>query len=300
MGHGTRRWAAGLGTAAAAAASVLGQAGVAASAAPAASARPAAPAASAGPAASASSLAHSWQVGRTVVAGQAAASGSVYLPAGRILGFGDRGPAVRALQRRLSFLHYYPGKIDGHFGWDTMEAVWAFKEVQSGRRIPPKHNIVGAAMQRQLQHPKLPKVLHPRGGSNLRIEINKKIEVLVLYHHNKVELISHVSTAAYCRPDGCGWVTPNGFHRALWFAAGWVGGPLGSMYNPVVFTPDGAYAIHGEPNPPATISFDGVPLNPASHGCVRIPFDLSKFFHKLIRPSTNGHGTPIWIWGPNR
>lgn len=281
MGHGTRRWLAGLGTAAAAGAMVLAQAA----------------AASAGTAAIGSRVSQAAEAGPAASSGNGV-PGSVYTPAGRPLAFGDRGPAVRALQQRLSFLHYYPGKVDGHFGWDTMEAVWAFKEVQSGKIIPPNPDIVGSAMQRQLQHPKLPKVLFPRGGSNLRIEINKRIGVLVLYHHGKVELISHVSTAAFHRPDGSGWTTPNGFHRALWFAPGWVTGSLGSMYNPVVFTPDGAFAIHGEPNPTTTISADGVPLNPASHGCVRIPFDLSKFFHKLIRVGAT-HGTPIWIAGPN-
>jgi peptidoglycan hydrolase-like protein with peptidoglycan-binding domain len=41
-----------------------------------------------------------------------------------------RGAAVRALQQRLAQLHYYPGPANGHFGIDTLEAVWAFKEVQ--------------------------------------------------------------------------------------------------------------------------------------------------------------------------
>jgi lipoprotein-anchoring transpeptidase ErfK/SrfK len=68
------------------------------------------------------------------------------------------------------------------------------------------------------------------------------------------------------------------------------------MWNPVVFTPDGAYAIHGEPNPPSTFSPDGVPLNAASHGCVRIPMDIADFFHHLIHidPST---GILIYIKG---
>jgi hypothetical protein len=120
-----------------------------------------------------------------------------------------------------------------------MEAVWAFKEVQSGKAEPWHADIVGLTMQRQLVHPKLPKVL-VRHATWSRIEINKNVGVLVLYRHKKIELISHVSTAAACRPDGCGWFTPDGKHRALWFAAGWVGGLLGKMWNPVVFTPDGA------------------------------------------------------------
>ena len=41
-----------------------------------------------------------------------------------------KGAAVKGLQQRLAALKYYPGSIDGHFGTDTQEAVWAFQEVQ--------------------------------------------------------------------------------------------------------------------------------------------------------------------------
>lgn len=281
MGHGTRRWLAGLGTAAAVGAAVLAQAGGAGAA---------------GTAASGLRV-HSGPAGRTMVAG-AAASGSVYVPTGQILVFGDHGPAVRALQQRLNFLHYYPGRIDGHFGWATMEAVWAFKEVQSGTWRPRSPDIVGPAMQRQLVHPRLPKVLHPHGGRT-RIEINKKMEVLVVYHNtNQIALISHVSTADYTRPDGTGWITPNGRYHAWEYLPGCVPDATfgGCLYNPVFFIGT-SFAIHGMPNPTQTYSYDGVPLNPASHGCVRIPIDVSLILHKLIHARSIG-GTPIYIAGP--
>src|SRR5579875_3667778 len=161
-------------------------------------------------------------------------AGAAYVPARMTLRLGMSGPAVRALQRRLSVLHYYPGRIDGHFGWATMEAVWAFKEVQTGKVIPPNPDIVGPAMQRQLLHPRLPKVLRPH-GPGWRVEINKNIQVLVVYRRGKVILISHTATAKYYRSDGSGWITPDGKHRALRFVRGWVCGGLGCMYNPVVF-----------------------------------------------------------------
>lgn len=275
MGHGARRWLVGLGTAATAGACVLAQAG-------------AASAAGDGPAR---------------MSGQASAAsgvvpGSVYVPARASLTLGMRGPAVRALQSRLNFLHYYAGRANGYFGWPTMEAVWAFKEVQSGKAIPGNPDVVGPTMQRQLVHPRLPKVLRPHGPAT-RIEINKNVGVLVLYRRGKVILVSHVATAASCRPDGCGWVTPDGRYRALWFAPGWVGGSLGSMYNPIVFTPNGAYAIHGEPNPTSlsqTISYDGVPLSSASHGCVRIPMDIANILYKMI-PIGRTKGIVIYIAG---
>ena len=274
-----RGWLAGLGTAAAAGGLVLGQLGVAtaAGAGPATAARPAA----------------------TTARSAKVVPGSVYTPTDQILKFGMTGPAVKALQQRLAFLHYWVGKIDGRFGWDTQEAVWAFKEVQTREIAPPNANIVGPAMQRELVHPRLPKVLFPHGnrGSRTRIEINKLIEVLVLYRHNKIVLISHVSTASWCRPDGCGWFTPGGLHLASYYIPGKVAdNSFGRsfMYWPVFFI-NHTYAIHGFPNPRWGSRFYGVPLKPASHGCVRIPKDLSKVLHTMIHINLY-NGTPIWIY----
>lgn len=233
-------------------------------------------------------------MGAPVLAAGGAASAAVDAPAARYLHRGSHGPAVRALQRRLRTLHYFVGKIDGRFGWDTLEGVWAFKEVQSGKIKPRNPNIVGPAMQRRLRHPKLPKVLHPHGGKYLRIEINKKIEVLVLYDHSKIKLITHVSSGGgyyYCSHGSCGYaVTPDGHYKALDFMRGNIKVPLGTMFNPVFFIRH-AYAIHGEPN-------GDVPLTPVSHGCVRIPWDLARYFHKMIKiVSIDGRGTPIWVSG---
>jgi len=268
MGYGARRWLVGLGAAAVAATSVIGQAGTAW-------------------AATAGTAAAGTHAARSVSA------------SGGYLHLGSQGPAVKALQRRLTALHYYLGKIDGQFGWNTMEAVWAFKEVQFGKRTPPKPDIVGSLMWRQLKHPKLPRAHRPHGGA-WRVEVNKNIEVLVVYKHDKITLISHVSTAAYSRPDGTGWITPDGRYRAREYIAGPVPDSTfgGFMYNPVFFI-GRSYAIHGMPDPTSTFSYDGVPLNPASHGCVRIPMDVSVVFHNHVRIGF-AHGTPIYIYGPNK
>ena len=45
------------------------------------------------------------------------------------------------------------------------------------------------------------------------------------------------------------------------------------MYNSVFFIGT-AFAIHGETD---------VPLEPVSHGCVRIPMDIAAFFHTLVK-----------------
>jgi peptidoglycan hydrolase-like protein with peptidoglycan-binding domain len=190
-----------------------------------------------------------------------------------VLQLGMKGSAIKTLQRRLAALKYYPGSIDGQFGTNTLEAVWAFQEVQG----LPGRDYVSAAMQRALANPKAPKVLDRKAGAN-RIEVNLASEVLVLYKANKIQLISHVSSGGgyyFCSPGGgCGYaITPTGNFKTIVFMPGWVQVPLGEMYNPTFFIGT-AYAIHGDTD---------VPLAPVSHGCVRIPMDIAAFFHKLVR-----------------
>jgi hypothetical protein len=191
----------------------------------------------------------------------------------RILQLGMSGSAVKTLQRRLAALKYYPGSIDGRFGTNTLEAVWAFQEVQG----LPGQDFVSSAMQWALAHPRAPKVLDRRAGGN-RIEVNLAREVLVVYRNNQVELISHVSSGGgyyYCSPGGgCGYaVTPTGNFSTIVFMPGWIRVPLGEMYNSVFFIGT-AFAIHGDTY---------VPLAPVSHGCIRIPMDIAAFFHKLVK-----------------
>jgi lipoprotein-anchoring transpeptidase ErfK/SrfK len=198
-----------------------------------------------------------------------------------VLTLGMSGADVRQLQERLSALDYFPGPVDGQFGPDTLEAVWAFQETQGITATGE----VGPVTRQALADPRPPAVLVPGGGA-LRIEINLADEVLVLYRANQVALVSHVSTGGgyyFCNPDGsCAYaITPTGDFSTTTFLPGWVTVPLGEMYNPVFFI-DTAFAIHGDTY---------VPLQPVSHGCVRIPMDVAQFFYTLV-PTP---GTPVYI-----
>ena len=221
-----------------------------------------------------------WASSAAPAARSAPAAQSAPAATARALQPGMSGAAVKALQRRLAALKYYPGSIDGRFGTSTLEAVWAFYEVQG----LPAHDYVSAAMKRALAHPRAPRVLVPHGGAN-RVEVSLSREVLVLYHNNQVQLISHVSTGGhyyYCSNGGCAYaVTPTGNFRTVVFMSGWVQVPLGEMYNPVFFIGT-AFAIHGDTD---------VPLAPVSHGCVRVPMDIAAFFHKLVHVP----GEPVYI-----
>jgi peptidoglycan hydrolase-like protein with peptidoglycan-binding domain len=200
-----------------------------------------------------------------------------------VLAQGMTGPAVLQLQQRLAALKYYPGPADGQFGPDTEEAVWAFQETQG----LPTSGTVGPQMQAALADPQSPAVLVPNGPAT-RVEVNLADEVLVLYQGGQVALVSHVSSGGgyyFCSPGGgCGYaVTPTGNYETTTFMPGWVTVPLGEMYNPVFFIGT-AFAIHGDTD---------VPLQPVSHGCVRIPMDIAQFFYTMV-PTP---GTPVYIRG---
>lgn len=204
-----------------------------------------------------------------------------YRPPGRTLRSGTRGSDVRALQQRLGQLKYYPGRVDGQFGPNTLEAVWAFQEVQ-GLAVD---GVVGPATGHALVSPRAPRARDPRGGA-LRVEVNLSRRVLLLYRNNALALVSHVSTGGgyrYCSNGSCGYaITPTGHFKTTVFMPGWVTVPLGQMYNPVFFIGT-AYAIHGDTY---------VPLAPVSHGCVRLPMDVAAFFHTQVRTP----GTPVYIY----
>jgi peptidoglycan hydrolase-like protein with peptidoglycan-binding domain len=254
-------------TALAAAAIAAGCAAEAASAAPTAAGRPAVAAAPAGAAAG------------------ARAAAPAYTPPSRTLGPGMKGADVKALQARLASLKYYPGPVDGQFGSDTEEAVWAFQEVNHVKVT----GVLDAATKKALVRPAAYRAQYPRAAAT-RVEVNLGLGVLVFFKNHQIALVSHVSSGGHYYYDGGAYAeTPTGEFRALYLVPGWDQGPLGAMFNPVFFNYSG-YAVHGEYN-------SEVPLQPVSHGCVRIPYDIAAWFYKdLAISETPGKGTEVWIY----
>jgi peptidoglycan hydrolase-like protein with peptidoglycan-binding domain len=207
---------------------------------------------------------------------------AAWTPPRGTLSEGSSGAGVKSVQRRLAALKYDPGAIDGHFGADTEDAVWAFQEIN---RLPVT-GVINARTMRALVHPRTYASNDPRQDST-RIEVNQALEVLVLYKHDKISLISHVSTGGgywyNCGGAECQAITPNGNYRTDDYMPGWVTVPLGAMYNPVFFIST-VYAIHGDTY---------VPVFPDSHGCVRVPMFIADFFHTLVATP----GTEVFVYG---
>jgi hypothetical protein len=220
-----------------------------------------------------------------------------YKPPSKALFYGETGAAVKSVQRRLNQLHYYAGPNDGSYGYDLLEAAYAFREVQG----LPMNDASGAepitrAFERRLVHPKRPWVLIKHGAAN-RVEINLKIQVLVVYKANKPHLILHISSGGgyyFCDPpppksDGsCGdAVTPDGNFHAVYMIHGGDKVPLGYMFNPVFFDPAAGDAMHGG---------DPDPWYPDSHGCVRLPEDVWNWFWKQLTIGGK-HPEPVYLRG---
>jgi peptidoglycan hydrolase-like protein with peptidoglycan-binding domain len=238
-----------------------------------------------GPAASAASAASAATTGAAATTVTTSVTVSVaYTPPKRNLAPGMSGADVRALQQRLAALKYYPGVIDGKFGGDTQAALWAFQAI-NGVHVS---GVADAATKRALVTPKAYKSPSYTGKRATRIEVSQALEVLVLFQNNKIMLISHVSSGGgyyyNCGGGGCAQaVTPNGTYNTTVYMPGWVKVPLGEMYNPVFFIST-VFAIHGDTY---------VPQGPASHGCIRIPMDVSAFFHKMVKTP----GTQVHVYG---
>lgn len=179
----------------------------------------------------------------------------------RTLRSGMSGPDVRALQRRLTDLHYDVAGVDGSFDYDTQHAVVAFQKVNGLDR----DGVVGMDMWRALDDPRKVRLRHAGDASTAGIEVDLKHQVLIYAVHGKVRRIFDSSTGGgyyYTGSDGTQQraITPTGHFHIVYKRDGWVTSDLGTLYRPAYFNYSG-YAIHGEGE---------VPAHPASHGCVRI------------------------------
>jgi hypothetical protein len=218
---------------------------------------------------------------------RASASTETYVARPTVLRFGDHGPTIRSIQQRLNQLGYYAGSVDGHYGADLREAVWAFKEVQGLPMNALTNSNITSAFQTALVHPRQVYSKFPHGGAD-RIEVNLGIQVLVLYRYNKPHLIVHISSGGgyyFCASStNCGYaVTPDGSYTALSYIPGTITVALGQMENPIFYIGT-VYAIHGgEP----------VPWYPDSHGCVRIYSDVAGWFHNDVHIGS----TSIYVYG---
>ena len=209
----------------------------------------------------------------------------------RTLAKGMAGDDVADLQQRLTDLGFWPGPIDGYFGDETRRSVWAYEKLVLGAEFDSPTGQVTAEMWDDLQEPFAVAPRRPDSTQN-HTEIYLEEQVIAVYHDDEAVFISHMSSGDnedWCEEvtispgewnnpgdeplvrGECGRsITPGGVFNFERRIEGIRQSSLGGMWDPVYF--NYGIAVHGALN---------VPLQPASHGCVRIPLPLSPTFQDL-------------------
>ena len=202
----------------------------------------------------------------------------------RVLEAGQKGRAVKELQRRLASGPFDPGPADGEYGTKTVEAVWALEKLAG---VPTDGNW-GPLDEHALEQLERGVIAAPEKKHKKRwVEVDISQQLMKVYDPGSSEpfLVSHVSTG-----NGVAWsngehsgssVTPLGDFVISRRIAGWRESSLdiGRLYNPLYF--NGGIAFHGALS---------VPLYPASHGCVRVPMHIAEYL-----PDELPNGTPVHV-----
>jgi hypothetical protein len=215
---------------------------------------------------------------------------------------GMAGDEVQRLQERLQALGFQPGPIDGQFGDLTEMAIWAYQKLVMDVPFREPDGIVTPQMWLDLQDPLDLPPRRPDAGFHTEIYLPQ--QALVVYDGTTPVFISHISSGDLADPGddftkGEEWcdevtidpgeagneegtepikkgvcgnaLTPSGVYAFNRKVEGNRQSRLGGMLNPVYF--NYGIAVHGA---------YGVPLEPASHGCIRIPNLISETFFNLV------------------
>lgn len=203
---------------------------------------------------------------------------------GLVLHQGDEGPEVEELQQRLAAGPFDPGPVDGQYGTATTQAVWALEKL-AGVPVDGDWGPLDERAWEQLQNGEI--AAPARSHDQRWVEVDLSEQLMKVYDPGATAptLVSHVSTGS-----GVPWsneghsgssITPLGDFAISRRIAGWRESSLdiGSLYNPLYF--NGGIALHGALS---------VPLQPASHGCVRVPMHVAEYL-----PGELPNGTPVHV-----
>ena len=220
-------------------------------------------------------------------------------PITRDLKNGIEGSDVRMLQERLAELKFAPGPIDGIYGRSTVQAVWAFEKLVLKVPRAEASGVVTPAMW-DLMRSEVRITPRRQADTPRHAEVYLPEQVIVTFLGGEATLVSHMSSGdnkPWCEevvidageegndsPEQiaaglplkvgiCGEsVTPPGIFTFNRRSSGTRETKLGTLYNPVYFNQ--GIAVHG-----AIL----VPLEPSSHGCVRIPMSVAQLFPALVQ-----------------
>ena len=194
---------------------------------------------------------------------------------------GSKGPAVLALQERLTELGYWNGKADGNFGGTTQQAVYALQKAAGIGR----DGSVGPKTQKALDAGVQP-TAKSKAGSGYLVEIDLTKQLLMFVKGGQVIATLNTSTGSnqhyVYKGDTFLADTPTGHFKVGRQIDGVRHGPLGDLYRPKYF--NGGIAVHGSPS---------IPPYPASHGCSRVSNAAINWIWSTNKLPLK---TPVWVY----
>lgn len=197
-----------------------------------------------------------------------------------LLRAGDDGEAIAQVQRRLVELGYFLPKVDGHFGSNTRQAVWALQKAAGISR----DGVVGPNTRAALDAGTRPT---PRSTAGRVLEVDLDSQLVLAVQDGHVVATINASSGNGERYEALGTMrtayTPTGDFRVVRQINGMHESSLelGAMFRPKYFR--AGWAIHGSTS---------VPPYPASHGCIRVSNDAINWIWDQFGAPV---GTPMLI-----
>ena len=179
---------------------------------------------------------------------------------------------TREAERRLAEMGYWTGPVDGLFDTATRGALIAFQKWE-GRTVTGQLTIDEFEAIRTATAPKA----REEGYEHVEVDVDRQVlmivndeggvKVLPVSTGNGKEFVYEGQTSIAYTPRGRFVVYEKG--------VGWENDVPGSMYYPNYIS--GGIAIHGSRS---------VPIQPASHGCIRIPMFAAREVSKQLKLGT--------------
>lgn len=117
----------------------------------------------------------------------------VTVPLDRTLESGMQGDDVLRLQQRLKDLRFDPGPVDGMFGQNTVQAMWAFEKLVLG---VPRERATGTVTQSTWSIMQSDLKFKPRrkADSPTHVEVYLQEQVLIVFTNQEPVLVTHISS----------------------------------------------------------------------------------------------------------
>ena len=179
---------------------------------------------------------------------------------------------AKEAERRLADMGYWTGTVDGHVDPATRAALIAFQKWES-RPLTGKLTVDELEAIRNAATPKA----REEGYEHVEVDLDRQL-LLIVNEDGKVRVLpASTGNGKDFFYDGQTSIayTPRGRFLVYEKGVGWENNVPGSMYYPNYIS--GGIAIHGSLS---------VPIQPASHGCIRIPMFAAREVSKLLTLGT--------------